>query len=38
MSLWTLAKENGSTMEAIRKANNLSGELTDERMLLIPVS
>lgn len=37
-SLWELAKENGSTMEAIRKANDLGDELTDDRMLLIPVS
>lgn len=37
-TLWELAKENGSTMEAIRKANDLGGELTDDRMLLIPVS
>ena len=37
-TLWELAKENGSTMEAIRKANDLNGDLTDDRMLLIPVS
>lgn len=35
--LWTLAKENGSTMEAIREANQLEGEPEAERMLLIPV-
>ena len=37
-SIWELAKKNGSTMEAICKANDLLGELTDDRMLLIPVS
>ena len=37
-TLWELAKENGSTVDAIRKANDLTGELTDDRMLLIPVS
>lgn len=37
-SLWQLAKENGSTMDAIRKANDLSGDVSDDRMLLIPVS
>lgn len=36
-SLWELAKANGSTMEAIRRANSLTGELMPEQMLLIPV-
>ncbi len=36
-SLWNLAKDSGSTVEAIRKANGLSGEPVDGRMLLIPV-
>ncbi len=36
-SLWTLAKDCGSTMEAIRKANQLSGEPIPGQMLLIPV-
>lgn len=36
-SLWDLAKASGSTMEAIRRANNLSGEPSPEQMLLIPV-
>lgn len=35
--LWTLAKESGSTMEAIRRANALEGEPEPGRMLLIPV-
>lgn len=35
--LWTLAKENGSTVEAIQQANHLQGEPEAERMLLIPV-
>lgn len=36
-SLWELAKENGSTVEAIRAANQLSAEPEKGRMLLIPV-
>ena len=35
--LWQLAKENGSTVEAIRSANNLQEEPAAEKMLLIPV-
>lgn len=35
--LWQLAKENGSTVEAIRKANNLQEEPEPGQMLLIPV-
>lgn len=35
--LWDIAKASGSTMEAIRQANGLSGEPTPEQMLLIPV-
>lgn len=35
--LWDIAKENGSTMDAIRKANSLTEEPTENRMLLIPV-
>lgn len=35
--LWDLAKESGSTMEAIRRANALEGEPEPGRMLLIPV-
>jgi len=35
--LWTLAKESGSTVEAICLANSLDGEPEDGRMLLIPV-
>ncbi len=37
-SLWELAKNCGSTVDAICKANGLSAEPTDGRMLLIPVS
>lgn len=37
-SLWELAKGTGSTVSAIRKANVLSGEPLDDRLLLIPVS
>lgn len=37
-SLWELAKATGSTMEAIRKANQLSQEPQQGQMLLIPVS
>ncbi len=36
-SLWDLAKENGSTVEAIKKANDLQGEPDPDTMLLIPV-
>lgn len=36
-SLWSLARENGSTVEAIRRANGLTGEAPPEQMLLIPV-
>ena len=36
--LWDIAKTAGSTMEAIRSANGLSGEPAPDQMLLIPVS
>ena len=36
-SLWELAKQSGSTMEAIRKANGLTKEPQQGQMLLIPV-
>ena len=36
-SLWELAKECGSTVEAICKANGLQEEPRDDRLLLIPV-
>ena len=36
-SLWELAKFCGSSMEAIRKANQLSEDPAADRMLLIPV-
>ena len=36
--LWDIAKESGSTMDAIRKANNLQEEPAPGQMLLIPVS
>ena len=35
--LWDIAKKAGSTMEAIRRANGLSGEPAPGQMLLIPV-
>lgn len=35
--LWDLARNNGSTMAAIREANGLTGEPEPNRMLLIPV-
>ncbi len=35
--LWMLAKENGSTVEAIRNANHLQDEPEPDKMLLIPV-
>lgn len=37
-TLWEMAKETGSTVEAIRNANRLSSEPEDDRILLIPVS
>ena len=37
MSLWELAKGCGSTVEAIEKANGITGEPDPENMLLIPV-
>lgn len=37
-SLWDLAKTTGSTMEAIRKANQLTQDPMQGQMLLIPVS
>ena len=36
--LWQIAKENGSTVEAIRRANRLQSEPVQGQMLLIPVS
>jgi hypothetical protein len=36
-SLWELAKQNGSTVTAIERANNLQTEPEAEQMLLIPV-
>lgn len=36
--LWDIAKDSGSTMEAIRRANALQGEPLPGQMLLIPVS
>lgn len=35
--LWDLAKAAGSTVDAIRRANGLSGEPDSDQMLLIPV-
>ena len=37
-SLWSVAKQCGSTVEAIRQANDLSEEPDEDRILLIPVS
>lgn len=36
-SLWELAKSTGSTVEAIQKANDLTGEAETGQMLLIPI-
>lgn len=36
--LWRIAKDSGSTMDAIRRANDLTQEPDPDRMLLIPVS
>lgn len=35
--LWSLAKRTGSTVEAIKKANNLESEPDGNKLLLIPV-
>ena len=37
-SLWKIAKEAGSSVEAIRLANCLEGELHPEQLVLIPLS
>lgn len=37
-TLWELAKQSGSTVEAIKEANDLSREPDPDRLLLIPVS
>ncbi len=36
--LWDIAKSSGSTMEAIQRANGLTGEPSPEQMLLIPIA
>ena len=36
-NLWSIAKENGSTVSAIREANNLQEEPDPDRILLIPI-
>ncbi len=36
--LWYIAKNVGTTVDAIREANGLTGEPTENQMLLIPVS
>lgn len=36
-TLWELAKENGSTMDAITQLNDLTEESWEDKMLLIPV-
>ena len=36
-SLWELAKKTGSTVEAIRAANQLTQDPMDDRILLIPI-
>lgn len=36
-TLWDLARQSGSTVEAIRRANGLEGEPEPNKMLLIPV-
>ncbi len=36
-TLWNLAKATGSTVDAIRRANGLTTEPMDDRLLLIPI-
>ena len=36
-TLWEIAKETGSTEEAIRKANRLTEDPKEDQLLLIPV-
>ena len=36
-TLWEIAKECGSTVEAIQEANNLQSQPDESRMLLVPV-
>ena len=35
-TLWTIAKQYGTTMDAIRQANGLDGEPEENTLLLIP--
>ena len=35
--LWSLAKDTGSTLDAIRRANNLQNDPDPNQILLIPV-
>ena len=37
-TLWEIAKENGSTVDAIRRINSLENEPENGRMILIPIS
>lgn len=37
-SLWQIARENGSTMDAIRRANGISDDPLPGQMLLIPIA
>ena len=37
-TLWEIAKQTGSTMEAIVKANALEGDPDPSQMLLIPIA
>ena len=37
MELWDIAKENGSTVAAIREMNKLEGNPSPDQMLLIPI-
>lgn len=36
-SLWSIAKDSGSTVDAIAQANDLAGEPAPDQMLMIPV-
>jgi LysM repeat protein len=37
-SLWQIARENGSTMDAIRRANGITDDPLPGQMLLIPIA
>ena len=37
-NIWSIARRCGSTMEAIQRANRMDGEISENRILLIPIA